>query len=129
MSTEKKPTPEQVEQVEQAAEQAAEAQPTPQQAEQAAEQAAKRTAERFNINIDERGAALIAEATVTALEQKGVFDESPPTPVSSPMVPEPAIEQVVPVDVGEHTSAAGSEIDQPPKKRSFAARFLGMDGE
>jgi hypothetical protein len=104
--------------VSQATADAAAAAPNADQARTDAAAAARKAAERVNLEIPEEQIKLIANGVVNAMEARGAFD-----PPVEPIAPPPA----APPAPGEEPAATppAAPVEQAPKKRTFAQRFLG----
>lgn len=123
--TEGQPSPEEMRkagQVSQAVAQAAADAPTAEQARTQAEAAARQTAERVNLELTDENIRAIVDTLVDALETRGAFD-APVEPVTPPPPPAPAGGAVAPVE--NPAAAAQPDAPAPPRKRTFAQRFLG----
>jgi hypothetical protein len=80
------------------------------------------------LDLSDEDCKRIADVTITQLEARGAFDETPPPgPAESPPPAEAPAEPAAPAHPeGAAPSGAGhSEGDPPPKKRTFAERFMG----
>jgi hypothetical protein len=111
-------------QVGQAATDAALAASTPAQARTDAAAAAQRVGAEKGIEIGEKEAKVIADAVVSAMEARGAFD-APLENVSPPPAPAPAAGDAAVAPAGAAPAAVAVAPEQPPRKRSFAQKFLG----
>lgn len=120
--TQQQPTPEQMQSVATAGATAAATAPEG-QAQPAAAEAMRSEADRVGFDLTDEQIDRLAEAVssknIAALESRGAFD-APPEPVKPPEPP------AAPPAPGEQPAAAETP-PQPPVKRTFAHRFMGVD--
>lgn len=98
--------------------QAAAAAPTADQARTDAAAAARAAADREHLEISDEQIAAIANGVVNAMEQRGAFD-APLEPVAPPPAP------AAPAGEDAGASPAAPAAEEPPRKRTFAQRYLG----
>ena len=93
---------------------------TPKQAEAAASQVEQQRAELTDAEVKKISAGIVDE-----LDERGMFEHEPSTPPTAVAAPaaEPAASAAVPA------AATSSSVDEPPKKTSWAAKFLKDKGE
>lgn len=128
---EREPTPAEAAKIAAAGAEAIKGADDPAKAETAAADAIEAKAEELKVKISREDAVMIASATIEALEARGAFGE--PQPAAEPAFEQPASEpsaeqQGEPEHQdGEHHEHAHEDV--PPRKRSWAARYLGKGGD
>jgi hypothetical protein len=117
------PSPQDAQQIGQAVTDAASAAPTAAQARTDAAAAAQRVSADKGLEITEDQAKLIADAVVSAMEARGAFD-APMETVAAPPTPTPAGDAAA-APAPAAAGAAAVAVEQPPRRRNFAQKFLG----
>lgn len=126
---EREPTAAESMQIAKAGAQAIQASDDPAKAQTAAAAAIEAKAEELNVKVSRDDAVMIATATIEALEARGAFGDPDEPSIETREVPQEGANG----EHAEHQEHADKGDEKPddtaPRKRSWAARYLGKGGD